>query len=169
MHEGDLTNYYNMLGLTSQAKLDEIEEAYAKLTRKYQQLLDTGVGLIDEKRKAEVDFEIITLAYTALMDGKRRDYYDQLLPEGVKSWDDRFGKEKNVCTWWGAPPTQAEVKARERKATGGGIRGKFGLPMASKDPTLSSFERPEILRPVSQLIRSRQTFWYKIKRFLFGW
>lgn len=169
MREADLNNYYNMLGLTSQATPDEIEEAYTKLRRKYQQLLDTGIGLVGEKQKAEVDLEILTIAYKALVDGNKRNYYDNLLPPGVKSWDDRFGKEKSVCTWWGAPPTEHQAEAHEIRQTVSGIRSKFGMPSPSKDPTLSSFDRPEVLRPVSQLIRSRQTVWYKIKRFLFGW
>ncbi|MDZ4786102.1 MAG: DnaJ domain-containing protein [bacterium] len=169
MRESDLSNYYSMLGVTSSASVDEIEESYAKLSLKYKQLLESGLGLIDEKHKAEVDFEIITLAYTALVDEKGRSIYDQLLPDGVKSWDDRFGKEKTVCNWWGAPLSEPEVKARQRKTTGGNTRETFGVPMRNRDPSLSSFDRPEILRPVSQMIRSRQSIWYKVKRFLFGW
>ena len=168
MRETELSNYYSMLGLTSQASHDEIEEAYAKLRRKYAQLLETGVGLVAEKEKAEVDFEIITIAYNALVDQKSRELYDSLLPDGVKTWDDRFRKDKNVCSWWGAPTSTHEMQMRQRKATSGAITRKtFGT--FRKDATLSSFERPEILRPVSQMIRSRQTFWQKIKRFIFGW
>jgi len=169
MRESELTNYYNMLGLTSQASADEIEESYAKLSRKYRQLIETGVGLAGEKQKAEIDFEIITLAYNALVDDKGRSLYDRLLPEGVKNWDDRFGREKTICNWWGAPPSEVEVQARQRKQTGGSTRETFGIPMDQRETTLSSFDRPDILRPMSQMIRSRQSMWYKLKRLIFGW
>lgn len=168
MRESDFQNYYSMLGLTSQASTSEIEEAFTKLRIKYLQLLETGIGLVGEKRKAEIDLQLLHLAYQALIDEKRRSGYDQLLPERLKTWDNRIAKESNVCNWWGAKSWDHTQKpeieiGRNLKQNSMDIQ-----PLPAEPIVKSAFSKMRPPRPVAELIKKQRGIFYNLKRLIFG-
>ncbi len=167
MRESDYTNYYSMLGLTSRATQSEIEEAYTKLRLKYLYLLETEIGLVGEKQKAEVDLELLQLAYEALVDARRRAHYDMLLPDDLKSWDERVKKETNVCNWWGSPGFA--TFAKNGGELGEAKEPRRAAPRINSDPMIqSAFSKAKPPTPVSQLIKRRRNILYRLKCLLFG-
>lgn len=167
MRESDFTNYYAMLGLTSRATQSEIEEAYAKLRLKYLYLLETEIGLVGEKQKAEVDLELLQLAYHALVDERRRFHYDSLLPADLKQWDERIKKETNVCNWWGSPALSGLAKTgievgemKEQKKT---------APRITSEPLMqSAFSKIKPPQTVAHMIKRRNSLLYRLKCLIFG-
>jgi len=64
-------DYYGTLGVSRDAKEDEIRKAYRKLARKYHPDLNPGDKPSEEK------FKQVQEAYDVLSDGKKRQVYDQ--------------------------------------------------------------------------------------------
>jgi curved DNA-binding protein CbpA len=158
-----------MLGLTSQASISEIEEAFTKLRIKYLQLLETGIGLVGEKKKAEIDLQLLQLAYQALVDQNRRSRYDQLLPERLKTWDNRISKESNVCNWWGAK-SWSHVQKPEIEIGRSTNRDSMDMqPLPAEPIVKSAFSKMRPPRPVAELIKKQRGILYNLKRLIFGY
>lgn len=168
MRESDLTNYYSMLGLTSHATTSEIEEAYTKIRLKYLYLLETEIGLVGEKQKAEVDLELLQLAYEALVDSRRRAHYDSLLPEQSRSWDDRVSKQSNVCNWWGAPKFSQFEKIDSSLGANKEMARKTSPRIAAEPLMNSAFSKTEAPKGISHLIKRRNSLLYRLKCLIFG-
>jgi molecular chaperone DnaJ len=64
-------DYYGLLGVSHDAKEDEIRKAYRKLARKYHPDLNPG------DKPAEEKFKQVQEAYDVLSDAKKRQVYDQ--------------------------------------------------------------------------------------------
>src|SRR6267143_6457682 len=64
-------DYYEMLGVSRDAKADEIRKSYRKLARKYHPDLNPG------DKAAEDRFKKVQEAYDVLSDAKKRQVYDQ--------------------------------------------------------------------------------------------
>ncbi|KAH8387564.1 hypothetical protein KR093_007860 [Drosophila rubida] len=74
-------DFYQTLGISRNAKDDEIKKAYRKLALKYHP---------DKNKSAEASerFKLVAEAYEVLSDKKKRDIYDQLGEEGLKHGSD---------------------------------------------------------------------------------
>lgn len=75
-------DYYEILGLDSNASEDEIKKAYRKLAKQYHPDLHPG------DTEAEQIFKDINEAYTTLSDPQKRQEYDMYGPDGMQ--DDPF-------------------------------------------------------------------------------
>lgn len=74
-------NYYNILGINTEASDDEIKKAYRKMALKFH----------PDKNKdpnAEDKFKEIAEAYEVLSDPKKRSIYDQCGEEGECPWSE---------------------------------------------------------------------------------
>jgi len=78
-------DYYEILGLTRGAGVDEIKKAYRKLALKYHP--DRASG---DKKIAEEKFKEVSEAYAVLTDSKKRETYDQF---GHAGFDTRYSTE----------------------------------------------------------------------------
>jgi len=78
-------NYYEILGVSKDAKEKDIKRAYRKLAKQYHP--DTYKG---DKKKAEEKFKEISEAYEVLVDKEKRAKYDQI---GSRVADEAFGPE----------------------------------------------------------------------------
>ncbi len=70
-------DYYEILGISKQASLDEIKKAYRALAIKYHPDKNQG------NKKAEMKFKESTEAYEVLRDDKKRDIYDRFGHDGL--------------------------------------------------------------------------------------
>lgn len=74
-------NYYDILGVNKDASTADIRKAFKKLSVKYHP--DKHINDSDEdKKKAEEKFKEINEAYETLSDEKKRQEYDNPIPEG---------------------------------------------------------------------------------------
>lgn len=80
-----MDNYYVILGVSMNATINEIKQAYMRLARQYHPDRFTDV---EEKKKANEIFARITAAYRVLSDEKLKEEYDKSLQEGVKPKDE---------------------------------------------------------------------------------
>jgi curved DNA-binding protein len=76
----EFKDYYEVLGVPSQADADTIKRAYRKLARKYHPDVSKEAG-------AEDRFKAVNEAYEALRDPNRRSAYDRLRASGFRPGD----------------------------------------------------------------------------------
>ena len=78
-----MADYYKILGVPSNASLQDIKKAYRKLALKHHPDKHEKSSST-EKQKAEKMFQEISEAYEVLSDEKKRKMYDQMGPEAFK-------------------------------------------------------------------------------------
>jgi len=76
-------DYYNILGISKNASLDDIKKAYKKLALKYHPDRNTEAN----KEKSQEKFVEINEAYEVLSDEQKKKIYDQFGEEGLKAGD----------------------------------------------------------------------------------
>ena len=91
-------DYYEVLGVKSNASKEEIKTAYRKAARKHHPDLHTK----NEKAAAEEKFKKINEAYEVLSDDEKREKYDRFgenwrTAQQAQTYSDREGREDN--TW----------------------------------------------------------------------
>ncbi len=84
-------DYYEILGVSRRASLEEIKKAYRKLAIKYHP--DKN---LDNKKKAEEKFKEAAEAYEVLSDEKKRSRYDKFGHSGVKGNSNSYGAGMNM-------------------------------------------------------------------------
>lgn len=115
-------DYYEVLGVSRNASLDEIKMAYRQMARKYHP------DVAEDKKRAEEKFKEINEAFEVLSNSEKRDLYDRYGHEGVKGEVGRWPGFGDIPgfdifgdlfeTFFGAPTTH-----HRRRAEPGGRRG----------------------------------------------
>lgn len=77
-------DYYELLGVSPDASIDEIKSAFRKLARRYHP------DVAEDDLDAEARFKEIARAYETLSDPEKRARYDRFGPEGVATAGDPF-------------------------------------------------------------------------------
>ncbi len=97
MLEGEkAVDYYDMLGIRSNATLDEIKSAYRQLALKYHPDRNPG------DRIAEEEFKKVSEAYQVLSDPEKRQLYDLYGPAGLNGFDvGGFGGFEDIFSSFG--------------------------------------------------------------------
>ncbi len=67
-------DYYKILGVARDAKLREIKKKYRELAKKYHPDANNG------SKKAEIQFKVLSEAYSTLGNAKKRREYDRKHP-----------------------------------------------------------------------------------------
>jgi len=82
--EGNVTQYYDVLGVTPDATIQEIKRAFKLKSLEYHpdKLAQRGETIDSEK------FRMIRTAYEVLIDPEKRKLYDRLGPLGIQIYDD---------------------------------------------------------------------------------
>src|SRR3979490_2115217 len=80
MAKGDRSDYYEVLGVTRTAAVEEIKAAYRKAALKWHPDRNP-----ENKAEAEVKFRECTEAYSVLSDGQKRQIYDTYGHAGLSS------------------------------------------------------------------------------------
>lgn len=145
--------YYEILGVTPDASVDEIKEAYRQIARAYHpdsNFYDEIVSKAKDVPDSDI-FKRITEAYNTLINEERRKEYDKLFPKGLRDWDDI---ERNVpneeLTGKGfAGPGPASGLYRPRGQTSSFRRSKFGVvEPASPEPAIDREIRGRSIQPI---------------------
>lgn len=90
MTEFNQKTFYEILGVSVDASVDEIKEAYRNIARAFH----PDSNFYDEILQGQKDapdqdkFKKITEAYNTLINEERRKEYDKLFPKGLRDWED---------------------------------------------------------------------------------
>ena len=103
---GSSTDYYQILGVSRDAKDDEIKKAYKKLALKWHPDKHASKGE-DQRKVAEAEFKKIAEAFDVLSDPQKRAVFDRYGEEGLKA----------------GPPPDGDEGAQSMP--GGGVRYEF--------------------------------------------
>jgi DnaJ-class molecular chaperone len=145
-------NFYELLGLEPKASKEEIRTAYREIARIYHpdsNFYDEILGDVQINALDEDVFKRITEAYNTLVNEQQRAVYDQTIPKGLRSWEEKepsFQQEQSVH------------KQMQRDAAGDGrvvgrphTFGTFGVMRDGQGPT-SAFDHGSEPPPVSEVI-----------------
>lgn len=150
-------NFYELLGVSTEATQEQIKIAYRDIARVYHpdskfyaEIIDTPITPRDEEI-----FKLITAAYDTLMDSEKKAIYDRTLLKGVPSWsDDEKPREAPVSKPILKPDPRQH---RQRPAPAGASEGQFasrttfGGLKREDYVSMSSVQRA---RPVADLLQS---------------
>ncbi len=128
-------SFYEILGVSFDASIDEIKEAYRGIARAYHPDSNFYDEILDNKKEIQDlgpdqdRFKQITEAYNTLINEERRKEYDKLFPKGLRDWEDI---ERNVSVDQFKIVKEASnedlvgTMYRPRKHTGTFTSGTFG-------------------------------------------
>lgn len=89
MNQAGHKNYYELLGVSREATLEEIRDAYARKVRACAPLDDDGLpDEFDLPGESQALLRVITAAYSTLTNLEKRAEYDRLLPKQLRAWDE---------------------------------------------------------------------------------
>jgi curved DNA-binding protein len=96
----EFKDYYQILGVSPDAKQKVVKQAYRELARKYHPDLNPG------NKEAEEKFKTINEAYQVLSDAEKRKKYDELRAQ-YQHWQQTGGRQQDF-DWqnWSAQPGQ---------------------------------------------------------------
>lgn len=164
----EFRNFYDLLGVPRNATKEQIRDAYKELARVYHpdshfydEILEGAKGMAAPTPAPESDlFKAITEAYNVLSNEKSRQDYDQTIPGDLPQWEgnDRedWHSERGAMSLHGAG------KARYASSA----FGNFGVV---KNPSKSAFDEEAMrsVRPVSEMIKVKRGFWWKVRWLFF--
>jgi len=89
MQVSEEENYYDILGVSRTAKVDEIKVAYKEIAKAYHPDSNFYSEIVQEKGDGSEDkkFKLLTQAYTILTNEARRKEYDDSLAPNLPGWD----------------------------------------------------------------------------------
>lgn len=123
-------NYYELLGVSFDAPLAAIKEAYREIARVYHPDSNFYDEILTEEqsRQAVEAFQRITEAYHTLSDPERRAKYDDILPKNLNDWNT---EEFDLFT---QTSEKMEIYTLRRQANGQTVFGR------ALDPSMLSAE-----------------------------
>jgi len=133
-------DYYEVLGVKSNASKEEIKTAYRKAARKHHPDLHTK----NEKAAAEEKFKKINEAYEVLSDDEKREKYDRFgenwrTAQQAQTYSDREGREDNTWSRSDADGFSDFFESIFGNARGsGGFKGSFNQQRNIRGQNLES-------------------------------
>lgn len=149
-------NYYQILGLPSDASPAQIKEVYRDLARAYHPDSNFYSEILEQGPSIEqiAIFKIITAAYNTLIDPNRRADYDRLLASEkgrgrLKGWE-----HEQTQDFW----PERKPRLRSRKTTLSRRSGVFGRPefqRAAGEDAEESVAQPQPSPSVAEIMKHR--------------
>ncbi len=137
----DYKDYYKILGVSRDAKPDDIRKAYRKLAMQYHPDRNPG------DKSAEDRFKEINEAYQVLNDPQKRTHYDRLGSE-YSNWQRRGAPgDFNWDQWFGSTPQGSRVEYRDIDDLFGGgfsefFRTIFGMEGSEQRSRPQGYQQP---------------------------
>jgi len=153
--------YYDLLGLQREASIAEIKAAYKEIARIfhpdshfYDDLLKDAGITSDNNALEQETFKQITAAYNTLVNEELRRSYDQMLPKGLRDWDDQSGDRLKLKrrTPFGTPPGGGAGNGGSADAAQSSAYA-FGVFGVNGDNPRSAFDEAVNLRPMSEVMK----------------
>ena len=129
----DFKDYYEILGVPSNAEKKAIQQAFRKLARKYHPDVNPG------NKEAEEKFKTMNEAYQVISDVEKRKKYDELRAQ-YQQWQQTGGRQQDF-DWqnWSAKPGN---RANVQYATAEDLEDLFGGASAYSDFFTDIFGQP---------------------------
>jgi curved DNA-binding protein CbpA len=159
-----MQNYYQILGVSSSAKLDDIKKAYRKLARTNHP--DKAQDENDKKRLEE-EFAAITTAYNTLKDEEARKAYDATLAKSAGTPPDSGGGAPAgalSASAAGAGPSASAAGTGNKSATGAPPAG-VDLEKGRKDVAMRAFAQGIKLYQLADYNRAADFFYAATKSY----
>ncbi|MCO6430786.1 MAG: DnaJ domain-containing protein [Deltaproteobacteria bacterium] len=146
--------YYEILGVSPDASVEEIKEAYRQIARAYHPDSNFYDEILSNAKENIPDSDIfkkITDAYNTLINDERRKEYDKLFPKGLRDWDDierNVPQEDLVGKGFSNTGSAASIY-RPRGHTSTFRRSKFGVvENVPNEPAVEREVRGRSIQPI---------------------
>ena len=168
--------YYDLLGVQREASIAEIKAAYKEIARIFHPdshfyddiLKDAGMAT-DNNALEQETFKEITAAYNTLINEELRRKYDDMLPKGLRDWEDdsRDQLKPSRRMPFGSPAAGGGSAANAPQSSAYAY-GVFGVNGANK-PQPSAFDEAVNVRSMSEVMKqSRRGTMTNLWNWLFG-
>lgn len=90
-------NFYEVLNVPPDASVEQIKESYKEIARIYHPDSNFYSDIISIPLSAEEQeiFKLITSAYNTLINNEKRAAYDELIPKGLRGWEEEAPQESS--------------------------------------------------------------------------